>query len=129
MRDNAAACSFADCSKSFITSMDLCCFSIDSKKLSVGDFDLLSGSDLAEEPPFGCGGDKMLLRLGDFGDLSILGFGDLGTLDFGERSFGEDLIGVLGDICGDFGDRGLWDLPPGLTAAPVKSKIIKLCTW
>ena len=85
MRDNAAACSFADCSKSFITSTDLCCFSIDSKKLSVGDFDLLSGSDFAEESPsLRFGGDKMLLRLGDFGDLSILDFGDLSALDFGE---------------------------------------------
>lgn len=40
----------------------------------------------------------MLLRLGDFGDCS--------ALDFGERDLGDALTGVLGDIRGDFGERG-----------------------
>ena len=38
------------------------------------------------------------MRLGDFGECS--------ALDFGERDLGDALIGVLGDIRGDLGDRG-----------------------
>ena len=66
-------CCFVDCSSSFIISEDLLCFSMLSKKLSVGDFDRRKCSTECSELSccFDLSGERMLLSFGDLGDFGV----------------------------------------------------------
>ena len=82
-----------DCSRRVRISVEFCCLSIVSKKLSVGDFDLrrmLLLFDLSRLEI----GDRMLFSSGDLGDLGV---GEAEDLRGDLRALGEQ-----GDMTDDF---------------------------